>query len=147
MYHPWREMGENHPDWDVRLVALPDGVNGCTDVLARVILIDRNLDQAGRRATLAHELLHVRHGHTTCEDWEEEAIERAAARSLIPLQRLVKELLCSDHLPTVADELWVDVDMLGARLSDLAPSERAEIQRAFAARDNEGDPSDSRSAS
>lgn len=137
VYHPWREFGERHPDWDVRLVELPDGMNGCTDVLARIILIDRDLDQAGRRATLAHEALHVRYGHEQCEDWEEEAIELAASKTLIPLDRLISELLVSDHIPTVAEELWVDTDMLTCRLDHLAPSEHREIARAFAARDNE----------
>jgi hypothetical protein len=81
---------------------LPSGVDAVrwSDGRRTLILLDRSLDRAGRRAALAHELEHHRRGGGACQPampptWravarrEEEIVDRAVARRLVPQDDLV----------------------------------------------------------
>lgn len=133
--HPWRELRDQWPEWQVRF-ALLDGIAGCTDVERRTIWLDKRLNQAERRSTLAHEAIHAARGDTECDERDELDVEQAAARILLPLDRLLHVLPWATSYHEAADELWVDPALLRCRLNHLHPSERGAIKRAFAARDN-----------
>lgn len=137
MHHPWRTLRDDAPDWTVEFVALPEGVSGCTDTEHRTIWIDKRLGQAERRSTLAHEAIHAARGDLDCGEREDALVEQAAARLLLPIERLLHVLPWAHTYGEAAEELWVDLAMLVCRLDHLHPSERAAIKRAFAARDNE----------
>ena len=66
---------------------LPDGLWGCYDAATEVILIDRRLTYTAKRCTLVHELLHWRHGDTSCDhvarSREEHRARRETALTLI----------------------------------------------------------------
>ncbi len=107
---------------------------GCTD--GSDIWLDRRLLQAERRSTLAHELEHVRRGHTACvDDATELDVRLAVARELIPLDRLVDALLWSSIEEDLADELWVDVDTIKDRLAGLDAYETEFVEKAIRARE------------
>ena len=129
MHHPWRELRDRWPHWRVRFADL--AVAGLTCWRTRTITLDRGLLQAERRSTLAHELEHVRRGPVPEAYWprEEIAVEVAAARRMIDLQDLGEALAWGLNLHEVADELWVDVEMLQARLDHLTGDERAYLWR------------------
>ncbi len=116
--HPWRGL-RALAHIVVHYARLPS--LGFTDG-ERVIWLDSRLLQVERRCTLAHELAHIR---------RERAVERDAARYLLPdIHRVADAIVWSvGRLEEAADELWVDVPMLEARLSGLHPSERAVIER------------------
>jgi Zn-dependent peptidase ImmA (M78 family) len=136
MHHPWRELRDRRPDWQVLYTTLPDDLKGYTDAEHHTIWIDRRLDQAARRATLAHEAIHAARQDVDCSAKDEAEIEQEAARIMLPLDRLLHVLPWAHNLYEAAEELWVDEPMLQVRLDHLHPSERAAIRRAFAARDN-----------
>ncbi len=125
MWHPWRELRRlDH----VRLwwPELPTGVRGLTD--GERIWLDRRQLQAERRSTLAHELEHIARGHDGCVGPKEERqVRQAAARRLIPLDRLADVVAWTEHPAEAAEELWVDLDTLMARLEGLTGQERAVI--------------------
>lgn len=106
---------------------------GATDHGARIIVLDKRLTQAERRSTLAHELEHAGRSPLTgvpvLDAREEEAVRRAAARRLIPFHRLEDAARWSRDPHEIADELWVDVPTLEARIRGLHPSERAALNR------------------
>lgn len=137
MHHPWRTLREQWPDWQVQFADLPDGECGYTDVELRTIWISNRLNQAERRSTLTHEAIHAARGDLECDERDELAVEQAAARLLLPIERLLHVLPWANGYDESAEELWVDVDMLRCRLQHLHPTERAAIQRAFAVRDND----------
>lgn len=140
VHHPWRELREGQPDWQVLYAPLPDDIDGMTDVEHRTIWIDSRLNQAARRSTLTHEAIHAARLDGECTDWDEDQVEQEAARILLPLDRLLHVLPWAHNLYEAAEELWVDEPLLRVRLDHLHPSERGAIKRAFAARDNtEGD--------
>lgn len=117
----------------VTWVHLPHGVWGLTDGGHRVWL-DARLGQAERRSTLAHELEHIRRGHHGCQPPAVEAsVEHHAARRLIPDVHALADALvwARGHLGEAADELWVDVPTLRARLdpTHLHPAEVEILRR------------------
>lgn len=133
--HPWHRIGG---EIEVRLAPLD--VLGCYDPDTGIIWIGKGLTQAERRSTLAHELVHAERGDVAClSDWHENKQERRvseiAARSLIPLTRLVDALLWSMDESELADELWVDADTVKARLDTLTGGERAMIDARLWARE------------
>lgn len=89
--------------------------------------MDRRLLQAERRSALAHELEHVHRGpfprHAKAK--EEAAVNAAAARKLVDLHALGEALAWARHESEAAEELWIDVPTLRARLAHLQPAERA----------------------
>jgi Zn-dependent peptidase ImmA (M78 family) len=133
MYHPWRAL-RDHPDIDVEWTPLPDGILALTDGRTR-IWIDPRQHQAKRRCTLAHELAHIELGHTGgCTHREDRAADQIAARRLIPLDRLADALTWARSLEEAAEELWVDVAMLRARLDGLHPPEERYLTARITAR-------------
>ncbi|QLQ16103.1 MAG: ImmA/IrrE family metallo-endopeptidase [Micropruina sp.] len=125
--HPWREL-RAMDDWTLDWERLPRGVLGVCDWEARVITLDSRLRQPERRCTVLHEILHAKRGVFADDPVlmakEEAAIERLVARALIPLRALGEALAWAHTLDEAADELWVDLATLRARLDHLHPSER-----------------------
>lgn len=130
-FHPWRTLrGLAH----VRLLWHDGGPAGLTHFGNATISLRRGLTQVERRCTLAHELRHVLRGPfldvNTAK--EERAVEREAARQLIELEQLGEALAWAHTYEEAADELWVDLPTLRARLIHLHPSERAYLTRRLA---------------
>lgn len=127
-HHPWREL-RALTGVALHLAHLRPGVHAVTDGHSR-IWVDSRLSQVERRSALAHELEHLHRGHRGCQpEPVERVVESAAARRLIPnVHRLADALVCAGHdLHVAAEELWVDVRTLRARLdpAHLHPAERA----------------------
>lgn len=127
-HHPWRYIGL-FPDWDVTFVdELPSGRWGQTVHRSKNVYILNGLTQAERRSTLCHEIGHIIRGpFSVCNAlYEESLVERQASRLLMPSVRRIGHALAFHNadFEKAADELWVDVDLLHARLSTLAPKER-----------------------
>lgn len=112
---------------------LPPGLMGSTCHRRRVITLDLRLSQAERRCTIAHELEHVERGPMPADPIlaarEEEAIDRAVARRLVTIRALGDALAWARTRDEAAEELWVDVATLEARLRSLHPAERAYLNR------------------
>src|SRR5690606_41718859 len=88
--------------------------------------MDPRQSQAQRRCTIAHELAHIELGHTGgCTGAEEAQARRLAARWLIDMDRLLDARAWSEELEEVAEERWVDLDTLYARLDALTAQEPA----------------------
>ncbi len=122
-------------DWILEWTHLPGGVAGHTYHDRRLIVMDRRLSQAERRSVLSHELCHAERmpltGEAVLDAREEEAVRRMAARRLIPFSKLEAAVRWSRDPHVIADELWVDVPTLEARIRGLHPSERAALTRAL----------------
>lgn len=123
VWHPWRAL-RRLTHVDVHWTAdLPSGVRGVTD--GERIWMDSRQLQAERRCTLAHELEHINRGHAGCVDVrEEEDVRRAAARRLISIEGLLHVAAWTENFEEAADELWVDLDTLYARLDAVTDEER-----------------------
>lgn len=108
------------------------GVLGVTDG-TRTIHLHPRQSQAQRRSTLAHELAHLelQHGPGSTAREERDA-SVLAARWLVPLENLVEASRWARSLEELADELWVDVETVRIRLSNLLDAERDEVLRARA---------------
>ena len=132
MDHPWRRL-RDRPDWLLEWDMLPPGLMGSTCHRRRVITLDLRLSQAERRCTIAHELEHVERGPMPSDPIlaarEEESIERAVARRLVTIRALGDALAWAHTLDEAAEELWVDVATLEARLRSLHPAEHAYLNR------------------
>lgn len=131
MDHPWRRL-RALADWLLRWECLPDEL-GRVDWAHRTITMDPRQGQAERRSTIAHELEHIRLGPPpdvpVLIARDEERVNRAAARRLIPIRALGDALAWSQCPHEVAAELWVDRATVEARLRGLHPSERAYLRR------------------
>lgn len=95
------------------------------------ISLRRGLTQVERRCTLTHELEHVERGPAVVgyAEVEERAVNAAAARRLIPFERLVDAMVWSGNEWELADELWVDVGTVRDRLVNLTEQESRELMR------------------
>ncbi|WP_298440649.1 hypothetical protein [Gordonia sp. (in: high G+C Gram-positive bacteria)] len=135
-YHPWRDArARTHVD--IAFVDhLPAGVRG--RVRGDRIEIDATALQAERRCALAHELVHHERGVVPAEPVlaarEESIVEQTAARRLVSLDRLIDVLAWTRHASEAADELWIDLPMLGALIASLTDAERRLIEEALADR-------------
>lgn len=135
-HHPWRKLRDEHPTWTVLFERLPHGFLGLTDYRTREITIDHQQLQRERRATLTHELIHIREGHDGhCNEAVERRIEREVARTLIPIEQLVDAACWARSRSELAEELWVDDRILNVRLETLHPAERGLLVRSLAARE------------
>lgn len=132
MDHPWRRLREL-AEWTLEWAHLPGDVVGLTDWTRHTITLDRGLLQAERRSVLAHELEHVAREVAPLDPVlrarEESAVDQAAARRLIPLDRLADALAWSHCHDEAADELWVSPELLRVRLAHLHPAELAVLRR------------------
>jgi hypothetical protein len=134
-WDPWRAVARR-PEVTVVFGDPGEGNVGVVDLRARVITLCPTLLQDERRSTLTHELVHLERG-SPCGpgDWEEREVARVAAARIISLPDLVEAVKWSDHVDEQALELWVDEDTVRVRLRHLTDRERAELDRARAARD------------
>ncbi len=130
MHHPWRRLREL-VDWTLHFAHLPEGILGRTDYDHRTVTIAHGLTQAERRSTIAHELEHIHRGPVPEHYWprEELQVDNNAARQLIDIRDLGEALAWAHDEHEAADELWVDVPTLRARLRHLHPSERHYLRR------------------
>lgn len=105
---------------------MADGRRGC--LRGDRIAINTADDQAQRRCTLAHELVHderrVFPVDRVLRAREELAVERIAARRLIQLDALVDALLWARDARETAAELWVDLPMLVAFVQSMTEEEK-----------------------
>lgn len=105
---------------------MADGRRGC--LRGDRVAINTADDQAQRRCTLAHELVHderrIFPADRVLRAREELRVERIAARRLIALEQLVDVLCWTRRTEEVAEELWVDVPMLVALAQSLTDRER-----------------------
>ncbi len=86
---------------------------------------------------LTHELVHLARGDVGCQP---AAVERevrvAAARELVPWERLVAEVAWARSLGELADELWVTEDVVVDRLAALSPGDLRHLEAVRAAAQN-----------
>lgn len=131
MHHPWRAF-RDLTHIKLTWAKLPSGMFGYTDHEAGEVVLAEGLTQAERRCTIAHETQHILRGRVPGyqRHREEAAVDREAARLLLPDIRVVGEALAwSTSIEEAADELWVDVVMLRRRLASLHPAERGYLNR------------------
>lgn len=138
-FHPWRLL-RRLPHVTVEPADLGGGLSGCYFPDLDVILLDRRLLQVERRCTLAHELAHRHLGHGPCHDRrsmrrQELQAEALAARWLVDLDALVDAQIWGRSVDEIADELWVDVPILRARIRSLSDAERDYVNGKVAARE------------
>lgn len=135
MYHPWRDA-RNREHLTITFERMADGRRGC--LRGDRIAINTADDQAQRRCTLAHELVHderrVFPVDRVLRAREELTVERIAARRLIQLEALVDALLWARDARETAAELWVDLPMLVAFIRSLTVTERTWINEQMEAR-------------
>lgn len=141
IYHPWRHAGQ-HPQLLIAHLRLPQGSSWWLPA-DRAIVLDDRLLQVERRCRLAHELIHAEDGDEHLDDpvldaRREVRVRRQASRLLIDLQVLGEALAWhgEQNLTGVADECWVDMETLRARLDGLHPAERGYLRRRLAARED-----------
>lgn len=129
--HPWRLL-RSLPEITL---AWHDGEDrGWYEHETQTLSIRRGMTQAERRSTVRHELEHHFRGPLLGEliEREEAACELAAARDLIDIRKLGEGLAWTRNLAELADELWVDEDLVEIRLKRLHPSERAYLNQRLA---------------
>lgn len=124
-FHPWHYLRDAHPEVTVwHTTELPTSILGVTD--GKNIWLQERMTQAERRCTLMHELTHIEYGHTSCQPPAvEQRVHQEVARKLIPLASLADVLTWASSELEAAEELWVDVATLRARLDGLTVSEQA----------------------
>ena len=127
------EILEEHPDLTLVVAPLPVGERGRWYPELGVIMISERLNQAERRCTLTHELVHRMRGDEHISDdlanhRQEKACHRAVARILIPFPTLLAALTYDRDPQELADELWVDLETLQARICSLTPVESASLR-------------------
>lgn len=130
-WNPWQHLADHWPHIvvDTR-TELPGRLWGLT--VGNRIWLCRRLDQAARRSTLTHELLHLERGPVPTDrrghDREERTVSLLAARRLITLDALGDALRWTRDPEQLAEALWVDVPTLYARMGALDPVEVAELE-------------------
>lgn len=130
VHHPWRAFREL-TQVTLRWMQLPEGLLGFTDYAASTVTVACGLTQAERRCTIAHETEHVRRGPVTArlEEREERHVDDIVSRRLISFAALAQAMLWARDAEELADELWVDVRTVRARLRGLTPQESIELNR------------------
>lgn len=129
--HPWRDLRALP---EITLLWHDGGARGYYNFRRQTISLRRGMSQAARRSTLQHELHHHYRGRylRAILEREEKACELAAARDLIDIRKLGEALAWSSDARVVADELWVDVDLVRLRMEHLHPAERAYLRSRLA---------------
>lgn len=128
LFHPWRTL---RALVHVTLYWHDGGPAGRTCFTAQTISLRRGLTQAERRSTLTHELRHIARGPflSGYAAREEAVVDAEAARLLITFEALVDAMLWSRDEYELADQLWVDVNTVRARLEALTHAETFELNR------------------
>lgn len=120
-----------HPDITLVFADLPAGERGRWYPDLHVIMLHEGLTQAERRCTLTHELVHRMRGDSHAEGVEHVRQERSChntvARLLIPFPSLLAAMQWGRDPQEIAEELWVDVETLHARIHALSPAESAAL--------------------
>lgn len=97
----------------------------------QAVSLRSDLTQAERRATLLHELEHLRRGPAVVGyvERDEMATRDSASRWLLPLSLLADGLAwCKDEVE-LAEHLWVDLGTVRSRLANLTDAETCELNR------------------
>ena len=133
-WNPWRHAGKHYPDVTIETtIELPGRLWGLT--VDRTILLCRRLNQAARRSTLTHELVHMERGPVPADARgrarEERAVSAEAARRLITIDALADGLRWTRDPDQLAEHLWVDVPTVRTRLGGLDPIEVAQLEHAL----------------
>lgn len=129
--NPWHRL-RDLPEID--LLWHDGGPRGLYDFENQTISLRRGMTVAQRRSTLRHELEHHYRGPflEAVLAHEEKDCEEAAARDLIDIRKLGEVLAYTRDRDTVADELWVDPELVEVRVAHLHPSERAYLKQRLA---------------
>lgn len=117
------------PHLTLEILRLPDDEMGRWIPSRQTILLDDRLNQAERRCTLVHEMVHHLDGDHTglpqdLADLQERLCRDRTARLLINMPALLEAILWSEHEDEIADYLWVDVPTLWDRMEHLTVEER-----------------------
>jgi hypothetical protein len=127
-WHPWRALSRL-PHLTLRWRRTPSHL-GSWDASTKTITLHPDQSQAERRCTLTHELIHAERDHHGRQPASvERRVHADAARRLITDEALVDALRWTVQEDELADELWVDVPTVVARLSDLSDEEKVNIYR------------------
>lgn len=127
------DLLEEHPDITLVFTRLPGRERGRWYPDLHAIVLAERLTQAERRCTLMHELVHRMRGDNHVDDphllgRQERSCHETVARLLIPFDRLQAALQWGRDPQELADELWVDVETLLARIKGLSPVETARLR-------------------
>lgn len=132
MYDAARELARLFPHVTV-LTAPLIGALAAVLPARRVVLVAERSTRAEQRCSLTHELIHLERGDR-CSGGEgldaklEQAVDREAARRLIPLDHLAGALQGSgSDEAEVAQELDVDIHTLRTRLDNRRDDERRRL--------------------
>jgi len=125
-----------HSPWDaarhlgVTVIRTPlDHARGYTDGCGR-IWVDPRQTYVEQTCTLAHELLHVIHGHVGAQpDHVEEEVRRATARWLVPWHRVLEVVGDQLTLYDMAEALSVTTQVLADRLQHATARELERLER------------------
>lgn len=131
IYHPWRVLRTDWAHVEVKHTSdLPAGRRADTNGVDEIRMRDRLL-QVERRCSLAHELIHLERGDTgSCPPAVEAAVNREAARRLIPWEQLLTAVRWARDEGELADELWVTMKVLRARAETLHADDLTALARA-----------------
>lgn len=137
MHNPWHAF-RRLVGWTLRWAELPGEQVGHTNYAHQTVTLDPRQTQAERRSTIAHETEHVHRGEPPVGEpyasRHEHDIDAVVSRRLVTLEQLADALVWAGDEVELAEELWVDVSMVRARLVSLTDDEtRALNQRLDAA--------------
>lgn len=129
LHNPWRHLAVHHPGVRVIWTRIPGATRGFTD--GERIWLDDRLTQVQRRVTVCHETIHIERGIIPADSLEEARVNRLVAQRLISTDQLVDALRWHRHpsLPSLADNLWVDVATVKCRLDTMPEQEQSAIQQ------------------
>ena len=117
------------PHLTLEVHRLPDDEMGRWIPSLHTIVLDDRLDQAERRCTLVHEMVHHMSGDQLSglppelALMQERLCKERTARLLIALPALADAMAWSEHAEEIADHLWVDEPTLWDRLEHLTAEE------------------------
>ena len=132
-YSPWADLAARYPGVHVeRCDCRP--ARGVLVLEERVILLSRDLDWAGRRSTLAHDIAHLDldhnpTGHRHFDARQERHADLLAARRLLTLDDLARVVGWTMSTVEAAAELGVTHQHLQLRVEHLHPAERHALRR------------------
>lgn len=133
-WHPWRALSRL-PDITLRWERTP-GLLGTWCGITRTISLHPDQNQAERRSTLSHEIIHAERGHVgECSGAIERAVHEEAARRLIPLSDLAEAVVWSVDEWEMSEDLWVDQNTVRTRLDTLMRWEQDYIEQRLAAKE------------
>jgi hypothetical protein len=136
-YDPWQDLDERWPDVTIHVVPMTGDLLGQISGDGRIIELRAGTSSGQRRATLAHEIVHLERGLHDCGPWqdrEERQVHAMASRRLLRVAELaatIRALGGCDDLRAMAIMLDVDVETLEVRLADLERRERRIIRQSL----------------